>query len=114
MDAMTVNVAQNSRGSSRLKFRDDATKTGPFQPPGGGMPDRENRLPLDLRWPQTGDTIIRMDDQNENPQRYQWPWFVLAAFLLAVTLAIVWMSFAVHREKQERDVNAPLPGTPAR
>jgi hypothetical protein len=54
-----------------------------------------------------------MDDQNKNPQRYQWPWFVLAAFLLAVALAIVWMSFAVHREKQERDLNAPLPGSPA-
>ena len=54
-----------------------------------------------------------MDDQNENPQRYQWPWFVLAAFLLGVALAIVWMSFAVHREKQERDFNAPLPGSMA-
>ena len=78
-----------------------------------GTPNGENRLHLDLRWPQTGDTIIRMDDQNENPQRYQWPWFVLAAFLLAVALAIVWMSFAVHREKQERDFNAPLPGSMA-
>jgi len=27
---------------------------------------------------------------------------VLAAFLPGVALAIVWMSFAVHREKQER------------
>jgi hypothetical protein len=76
-----------------------------------GTPNGENRLHLDLRWPQTGDTIIRMDDQKENPPRYQWPWFVLAAFLLAVALAIVWMSFAVHREKQERDFNAPLPGS---
>ncbi|MGB8370743.1 MAG: hypothetical protein ACLPYZ_12455 [Limisphaerales bacterium] len=55
-----------------------------------------------------------MDDQNKNPQRHRWPWFVLAAFLLAVALAIAWMSFAVHREKQERDVNAPLPAVPAR
>jgi hypothetical protein len=55
-----------------------------------------------------------MSDQNENPQRYRWPWFVLAAFLLGVGLAIVWMSFAVHREKKERDVNAPLPGASAR
>jgi hypothetical protein len=54
-----------------------------------------------------------MDDQNENPRRHQWPWFVLAAFLLAVALAIVWMSFAVHREKKERDLNAPLPGSTA-
>lgn len=51
----------------------------------------------------------RMSEPNENPPRYKWPWFVLAAFLLGVALAIVWMSFAVHREKQERDLNAPLP-----
>ena len=52
-----------------------------------------------------------MSDQNEKPPppRYQWPWFVLAAFLLGVALAILWMSFAVHREKQERDFNAPPP-----
>ena len=56
---------------------------------------------------------IRMNGQNENPPRHQWPWFVLAAFLLAVALAIVWMGFAVHREKQERDLNAPLPGSTA-
>jgi len=39
---------------------------------------------------------------------------VLVALLLGIVLAIVWMSFAVHREKQERDVNAPLPAVPAR
>jgi hypothetical protein len=55
-----------------------------------------------------------MDDRNESPQRHRWPWFVLAAFLLAVALAIVWMSFAVRGEKQERDLNAPLPSTPTR
>ncbi len=55
-----------------------------------------------------------MGDQNENPPRYRWPWFVLAAVLLGVVLAIVWMCFAVHQEKQERDVNAPLPDTPSR
>jgi hypothetical protein len=54
-----------------------------------------------------------MGEQSENPRRYTWPWFVLAAFLLFVMLAIVWMSFAVKREKQERDFNAPLPSTPA-
>lgn len=55
-----------------------------------------------------------MSETNENPQRHQWPWFVLAAFLLGVILAIGWMSYAVHREKQERDVNAPLPGATPR
>lgn len=51
----------------------------------------------------------RVEEPKENPPRYRWPWLVLAAFLLGVVLAIVWMSFAVHRERQERDVNAPLP-----
>jgi hypothetical protein len=55
----------------------------------------------------------KMNEPNENPRRYRWPWFVLAAILLFVTLAIVWMSFAVKRERQERDFSAPLPGSPA-
>jgi hypothetical protein len=55
-----------------------------------------------------------MGEPNENPPRYQWPWFVLTAVLLGVVLAVVWMSFAVHRERQERDFNAPLPSVPAR
>jgi hypothetical protein len=55
-----------------------------------------------------------MDDQYKNPQHYRWPWFVLAAILLAVALAILWMSYAVHQERQERDMNAPLPAAPAR
>jgi cytochrome oxidase assembly protein ShyY1 len=45
--------------------------------------------------------------------KYRWPWFVLAAFLAAVLLAVLWMGYAVRREKQERDFNAPLPGSPA-
>jgi hypothetical protein len=56
-----------------------------------------------------------MNEPNENPRRYKWPWFVLAAFLLFVALAVVWMSLAVKRERQERDFNAPLPNSaPAR
>jgi hypothetical protein len=56
-----------------------------------------------------------MNESNEIPPKrnYKWPWFVAAAILLFVALAIVWMSFAVHREKQERDFNAPLPANPA-
>ncbi len=50
-----------------------------------------------------------MSEPNENPRRYKWPWFVLAVVALGIVLAIVWMSFAVHREKRERDFNAPIP-----
>jgi hypothetical protein len=59
--------------------------------------------------------LTKMNEPNENPRRYKWPWFVLAAFLLFVALAVVWMSLAVKRERQERDFNAPLPNSaPAR
>jgi len=51
-----------------------------------------------------------MSEPNENPRRYKWPWFVLAGVVLFVVATIVWMAYAVHREKQEHDFNAPLPG----
>jgi bacteriorhodopsin len=53
---------------------------------------------------------IKMNESNESPRRYKWPWFLLAAVVLFVALAVVWMSFAVHRERQERNFNAPAPG----
>jgi len=51
---------------------------------------------------------------NEKPPRYRWPWFVLAAFLLGVVLAVLWMTYAIRRERQQRDVNAPLPAAAPR
>jgi hypothetical protein len=56
-------------------------------------------------------TIVFVNKQDEIPPRrnYKWPWFVLAAVLLFVALTIVWMSFAVKRERQERDFSAPIP-----
>ena len=40
-----------------------------------------------------------MNEQNEIPpgQKYRWPWFVLAAVLLGIVLAVVWMGFAVKK-----------------
>jgi len=52
-----------------------------------------------------------MDEPNEKPRRYRWPWFVLAAFLLFVALTIFWMSFEVRKVEQERNLSAPLPGS---
>lgn len=54
-----------------------------------------------------------MDDPIENPRRHRWPWLVLAAFLLGVALAVLWVRFEVRKVERERDVNAPLPSTPA-
>jgi hypothetical protein len=54
-----------------------------------------------------------MENPNENPRRHRWPWLVLAAFLLGVSLAVLWISFEVRKVERERDVNAPLPASPA-
>ncbi len=50
-----------------------------------------------------------MNEPKGDSRHYKWPWFVLAAVVLFVALMVVWMSFAVKRERQERDFNAPVP-----
>jgi len=56
-----------------------------------------------------------MGEQNEDApkRRYLWPWLVLAAFLLGVALAILWMSFEVRNVERARNVNEPPPGKAA-
>ena len=34
---------------------------------------------------------------------FRWPWVVLAAFVLAVALAVLWVSAEVRRTKQRRE-----------
>ena len=46
-----------------------------------------------------------------NGRRYTWPWFVLAAVLLAIALAVLWMSKEIARTRRIRDLNAPPPAT---
>ena len=56
-----------------------------------------------------------MGEQNGNApkQKYRGPWLMLAAVLLAIGLAIGWMSIAVKKVEQQRDFT-PLPaGAPA-
>jgi len=69
-----------------------------------------------LRLRSLWNTQTTMNEPGDNPPRlnYKWPWFVLAAFLAAVVLAVIWMSFAVQRERQQRDFNAPLPSAAPR
>jgi putative heme-binding domain-containing protein len=50
---------------------------------------------------------------NESPEtpggpQYQWPRFLIAAVILAILLAILWMAVAVRRTRQYRDPN-PFP-----
>ena len=44
-------------------------------------------------------------------RRYTWPWFVLAAVLLAIALAVLWMSKEIERARRIRDSNPPAPRT---
>ena len=48
---------------------------------------------------------------NQRRQRYNWPWFVLAAVLLAIVLAVAWMSKEIERTRRIRDLNAPAAPT---
>jgi hypothetical protein len=41
--------------------------------------------------------------------KYRWPWFLLAAVLLAIVLAVVWVGWEVRHVEQETDFSAPLP-----
>ena len=52
--------------------------------------------------------IMNSEPGDKAPKRsYQWPWFVLAAVLLGFALAVVWMFFAVQKEKSERELGPP-------
>jgi hypothetical protein len=58
----------------------------------------------------------RMDEPNgKTPrQKYRWPWFALAAVLLFIALAVLWVGLAAKKVEQQRDF-APLPASaPAR
>jgi hypothetical protein len=43
------------------------------------------------------------------PRRYTWPWFVLGAVLLAIVLAVLWMSKEIERARRIHDLNSPAP-----
>lgn len=54
------------------------------------------------------------------PHRRLWPWFLLVAFLLAILLAVLWLSVEVRRLKERRqyyiptgETNTTLTGTNA-
>ncbi len=54
-----------------------------------------------------------MDEPDQTPPRYKWPWFVLAASILFIALAVVFVGLKARQIKQERDFGAPTPGGPA-
>ena len=52
-----------------------------------------------------------MNERNENPPRYRWPWLVAAAVALGFALAFIWVGLAAKKIERERDLNAPLPSS---
>jgi hypothetical protein len=54
-----------------------------------------------------------MNEPEEIPadKNYRWPPFVAAAVVLFVVLAVVFVAFKARQIEQERDLNAPLPGS---
>ena len=48
-------------------------------------------------------------DATTPPLAYKWPRYALGAVVLAIILAVVWMSYAVKRTRMIRDLN--MPGT---
>ncbi len=46
-----------------------------------------------------------------NGRRYRWPWFVLAAVLLGIALAVLWLSKELQRIRHTRELEAPPPRT---
>lgn len=48
-------------------------------------------------------------DGNPPNRNYKWPWFVLAAVVVFIVLAVVWVSIAAKKVEQERIVNTLIP-----
>jgi len=44
-----------------------------------------------------------MDEQNQAPQKYTWPKYVLAGVVLGIVLAFFWMAVLVHRISEQRE-----------
>lgn len=52
-----------------------------------------------------------MNEPNENPRHYKWPWFVLAAVVLFIVIAVLAVALAAHKVEQQRDFGSPLPSS---
>jgi hypothetical protein len=52
-----------------------------------------------------------MSEESPTPH-YRWPYFLLAAVVLAVVLAVVWVNHEVRRTRRIQQLNAPTPTMP--
>ena len=49
-------------------------------------------------------------DENSPPPKYRWPWFVAAALVLGLVMAVLFVLAAVKKVEQQRDFT-PLPAS---
>ena len=66
------------------------------------------RVTLPQRTGDMGD-IPEAPRPNATRPHYRWPWYVLAGFLLAIILAVVWLSFEIRRTQRIREINTSMP-----
>jgi len=65
------------------------------------------------RWLKRRKPALRSMSNESSKPTYRWPWFVLAAVILAIVLAAAWMYFEVRKTKRIRDLNSS-PSLPLR
>jgi hypothetical protein len=100
---MNESCAELNRKSSQVEFSHDGISAKSCPLSKSPSPGEEIRITLK----------IKMDESNENPpRRYRWPWFVLAAFLLGLALAVLWMIFDVRTVERERSPDMPSAASP--
>jgi hypothetical protein len=70
-------------------------------------------MPCHLFFPARCGRISSMSEPDEKPPRYRWPWFALAAVVLFIVLAVIWVTLAAEKVERQRDYSAPISsGTP--
>lgn len=52
-----------------------------------------------------------MNEIEETPRRYRWPWIALACVILFIVSCVIWMTVYVKKIEREHDYNAPLPAS---
>jgi len=62
--------------------------------------DRDNFPRIDNSLPEPG-TNDDSQGKGKTP-RHVWPWFVLAALILGIILAVIWLKFEIERTRQRR------------
>jgi len=93
MKTTADNLSENCRGSSFLNCSGVLWAT------------KQMATVTDRRY----NRFVNKPDEIPPRRNYKWPWFVAAAVVMGIILAVVWLGYAVHREKQERNFSAPIP-----